>query len=70
VQPGPKVDNQQVVTQGLNGGEQVVVDGFAKVKDGQKVATVQAPPTPAQTPPPRGVGGSGTPNPGTDGGQE
>ena len=48
VQPGPTLGNRQVISKGLSGGEQVVVDGFAKAKEGQKVKAEPAPPLPEQ----------------------
>jgi membrane fusion protein (multidrug efflux system) len=43
VKVGPSYGNQFVIESGLKGGEQVVTEGFAKAKDGAKVAAKPAP---------------------------
>ncbi|MBX5481964.1 MAG: efflux RND transporter periplasmic adaptor subunit [Myxococcaceae bacterium] len=57
VELGPTVGGEVVIRRGVAAGEQVVVDGFAKAKDGQQVHPVPARPSA----PPAGVGGSGAP---------
>ena len=47
VKPGPRVGRHWVITEGLNPGEHVVVEGLQKIKNGLLVAPKPVPPEPA-----------------------
>ena len=47
VKPGPRVGRHWVITEGLNPGERVVVEGLQKIKNGLLVAPKPVPPEPA-----------------------
>lgn len=49
VKTGVRVGNQWVITSGLNGGDQVVVEGLQKVRNGIVVSPKSVPPEPALT---------------------
>jgi membrane fusion protein (multidrug efflux system) len=58
---GPMIDSQQVITRGVQPGETVVVDGFEKAHEGQKVKPVRiAQPRVTPALPGPGIGGSGS----------
>lgn len=52
VQPGPTWGTLRVVSQGVQAGERVIVEGFQKVRPGSKVVAKPAPPELAGAPPP------------------
>ncbi len=72
VKPGPRLGSLWILEDGVKPGENVIIEGMQKVRDGMVVkATIvpaeAAPATPPGAPPPSGTPGPGAPSPGIPG---
>jgi len=61
IQIGPSEGERIAVQSGLNGGEQVVIDGADRLKDGAKVTVAAAPPSGGGTQPTAATPAGATP---------